>query len=46
LKALDGFQVGEPTEHKIQRNEPPRPQKVTERLKEIKQRRSGIDLSS
>jgi hypothetical protein len=41
--ALDGFQGGEPNEHEMQRIEPPRP---PSRKREIKQRKSGIDLSS
>jgi hypothetical protein len=47
--ALDGFQGGEPNEHEMQRIEPPRRQGrqvEKERLREIKQRKSGIYLSS
>jgi hypothetical protein len=48
-RALDGFQGGEPNEHEMQRIEPPRRQGrqvEKERLREIKQRKSGIYLSS
>jgi hypothetical protein len=47
--AFDGFQGGEPNEHEMQRIEPPRRQGrqvEKERLREIKQRKSGIYLSS